>query len=379
MLETFDSSPTPPTNPEETRKMTTGSPLRASLRAPLFLALGTVAVFGCWQKLDSNASHDTPNTNADPSQGLGGPFPINVTTPDIGITAGENGDPTSVSQNACDKVESDFKDIRMTFCSMCHQDIASGTLTHIEDDASIVNVMSGSGKYPGMKYIVPGDPLNSLIYKRVVMNGDMPPPSTIEAVVPHPSISDMSVLRQWIFCLTGSNNPDPGGGSTSSGAGGATGSTTTGAGGKTGGGGSGGTAMLDAGAGMGMGADAMADSGMTNSDSGMTRNDGGAATPCTGVQNCNNPTAVASLPFNTTVQATQNQACFEVNQSVTGVNCNNATGRRVSINGTQVAINNGSCAPGMIPAPRNGGYCVLVNSGFGGGGTQPGNTALTIL
>jgi len=370
-------------NPQEICKMTNRAPLRTPLRAPLFLALGAVAILGCWQHLDSGAAADNTSVNADPSLGLGGPFPINTTTPEIGLTADDTGEPTNFTTDPCDKVKADAVAIRTTNCKTCHQDAQSGGLTNIESDASLVNVMSTSGKYPGWKYVVPGDLNASLIYHRVVMVGDMPPPSTIDAPLPHPSISDMSVLREWILCIGGAapvTTTHPDAGSTSTGAGGATG--TTGAGGRTGGaGGAGGTAMLDAG---GMGSDAMADSGMTAMDSGMTAmdsgmsgGDAGAATACTGVQNCNNPVVVASLPFNTTVTAAQ--ACFEVNQTVTGINCTNANGRRIQINNTQVAINNGTCAAGTVPAARNGGYCVLVNNFGGGGGGQPANTMLRIL
>jgi hypothetical protein len=105
----------------------------------------------------------------------------------------------------------------------------------------------------------------------------------------------------------------------------------------------------------------------------ITSSDGAIATPCTGVQNCNSPTKVATLPFNTTV--TGQQACFEINHAVSAINCNNATGRRINVNMTQFAINNAGMCNGTLPAARNGGFCVQVTAS----GAQSPSTTLNIL
>ncbi len=45
---------------------------------------------------------------------------------------------------------------------------------------------------------------NSLIFKRITA-GEMPPPSSdVTNPIPHPTISDMSVLQQWIMWASGS-------------------------------------------------------------------------------------------------------------------------------------------------------------------------------
>jgi hypothetical protein len=174
-------------------------------RAPLLLVLGSVALMvwmaGCMQQLDSHASDGITNVNVDPNGGLGAPFAVETTTPDIGVVADENGDPTETTTNPCDKVKSDAKQVRTTFCNRCHQGVGiTSQLDNIDDETSFINQMADQAKFPGWKLLVPGDLDKSLIYQRVVVRGDMPPPSTIDAPVPHPSISDMSVLREWVLC-----------------------------------------------------------------------------------------------------------------------------------------------------------------------------------
>ena len=51
---------------------------------------------------------------------------------------------------------------------------------------------------PGVGLRLPGDPDHSLIYHRVAVVQDMPPPSTIGSPLSHPSVSDFSVLHEWI-------------------------------------------------------------------------------------------------------------------------------------------------------------------------------------
>jgi hypothetical protein len=71
-----------------------------------------------------------------------------------------------------------------------------------------------------------------------------------------------------------------------------------------------------------------------------------------------------------TAAQAQNGVCYQTTRTVTAVDCTNANSRRVSVNGGQVTINNGTCAAGNPPAPRNGGFCVQVNAFGGGGGGQ---------
>jgi hypothetical protein len=110
----------------------------------------------------------------------------------------------------------------------------------------------------GLPYVAPGDPAHSRIYQRVT-NGEMPPiqVSVDQEANPRPTISDISVLREWITnCVgkptgsgTGGAGGNGGGGGGSGGAGAGAGGTAgtggaagaAGAGGRGGAGGAGGT------------------------------------------------------------------------------------------------------------------------------------------
>lgn len=186
-------------NQEMENKMTT-------YRAPLALLLVSFAMFGCWQKIDDGASAGiTPVTTT--GGGIGAKFPVETTTPEIGEVAADNGDPTSTATSGCDKTAFDGQTMLSTFCDGCHQTGSIGNLVGIDTAATSLVGKGASSKYPGWKYIVAGSPETSLIYDRIVMAGDMPPPSTSDSVVPHPSISDMSVLRQWILtCMAAPSN-----------------------------------------------------------------------------------------------------------------------------------------------------------------------------
>jgi hypothetical protein len=260
-------------------------------------------------------------------------------------------------------------------CVGCHEGDGSlgAPLTHILEDAQLINTMANQAAFPGWKYIVPGDPEHSLIYHRAAVVQDMPRKSTdVTGVNVALTISDMSVLRAWIMCLApqGNGGVSTGAGGMTGATGGAPGSTGTGgangAGGRTGAGGATGT-----GGRTGTGGATGAGGALAGNDAGTAGNDaGGTTTPCAGINNCNNPTPIATLPFSGMITAAQagNGVCYETTRTVTAVDCSNANGRRVTINGNQVTINNGTCAAGTVPAPRNGGFCVQVNNAFGGGG-----------
>jgi len=186
-------------NQEMENKMTT-------YRAPLALLLVSFAMFGCWQKIDDGASAGIiPVTTTD--NGIGAKFPVDTTTPEIGEVAADNGDATSTAKTGCDKTAFDGQAMLSFFCDGCHQQGAIPNLVGIDTAAMSLVGREASSKYPGQKYIVVGSPETSLIYQRIVMSADMPPPTTLDAPVPHPSISDMSVLRTWILtCMAAPSN-----------------------------------------------------------------------------------------------------------------------------------------------------------------------------
>jgi hypothetical protein len=184
-------------------------------RAPLALLLGTFTVFGCWQKLDENASSGITPVSADQGGGIGAKFPVDTTTPEIGETAAENGDPNTTAPDGCSKDAFDGQAMLTKMCDGCHMSGAIGNLVGIDTAQASLVGKEASSMYAGWKYLVAGDPSKSLIYQRVAVRQDMPPPSTVDSPLPHPSISDMSVLQQWIMCMGnapsgGSTSPDGG-------------------------------------------------------------------------------------------------------------------------------------------------------------------------
>lgn len=185
---------------------------RSSLLA---LVLGSLATTGCWQQLDSNASSGLTTPIVDPDAGIGGAFPTMTQTPAIAVTTDPNsGDPTDTTTDPCVKTIADALAIRQRACSMCHEastptgKALGDPLDHILEDDAIINVTSPTSSFAGWKYVVPGDPENSLIYHRVAVVQDMPKKSSDPTVTSLTvSISEMSVLRSWIMCL--GNAPAP--------------------------------------------------------------------------------------------------------------------------------------------------------------------------
>lgn len=178
-------------------------------RAPLALMLGTFAMFGCWQQLDQGASAGVTSVAVNTKDGLGAKFPEMTTTPAIGETAADNGDPSTFAANGCAKDEFDTQTALNTYCQNCHEGGSNGNFQGVADIMTLVN-KPASAKYPaGTMFIVPGDPANSLIFKRITALEMPPPTSDVTNPIPHPTISDMSVLQQWIMCLNSTSTPAP--------------------------------------------------------------------------------------------------------------------------------------------------------------------------
>jgi len=172
--------------------------------------------------------------------GSGAPFTVNLETPPIGVTADMNGDVTATAATACDKVQMDAHNIRARVCSSCHTSAGAqgAPLTFILDESKLINGKSTSSSNGGKTYVIPGDPDNSLIYRRAGIIRDMPPGSSdVRNASTSLSVSDISVLREWIKNCTGAPAQPA-----STGSGGTTGDTngTGGEHGETGEGGTGG-------------------------------------------------------------------------------------------------------------------------------------------
>ncbi len=166
----------------------------------LLLACLPLLLGGCFQQLDAGAAGELPcdfgNVCPPPADGT---IPVMTSTPPILLADGRT------TTDPCVKVLEDSRAIRKATCAGCHdgQGALGAPLTFVLDDDACAQKES-SPKYMRQRYVVPGDPEHSLIYQRAVVVGDMPPTSTDVANGnnPRPSISDYSVLRQWIMCLS---------------------------------------------------------------------------------------------------------------------------------------------------------------------------------
>jgi hypothetical protein len=157
------------------------------LRSALVWAL---ALAGC-QQLDTSAARG-PDGNAN--------RPNNPTTVDHeeGSTHADSGPPPASGEptsDACEPVRAQARAIREANCAPCHQAPAKeGNFYFVLDDEVLVKAVSATGQ----RFIVPGAPEDSRLYRRVAA-GEMPP----RARTQRPSPDDVALLRRWISgCLT---------------------------------------------------------------------------------------------------------------------------------------------------------------------------------
>ncbi len=134
--------------------------------------------------------------------GIGGHgvcIPADTTTPPIQLNEVDDGAATT---DPCVKTDEQSLQIRTTYCSMCHSG-ASATMTMagfglvLNDKAleTAVSQLVTSADGGSVRLVIPGDPDDSRLYNFVA--GDVMPP----AGNPHPTVSDISVIRAWIECL----------------------------------------------------------------------------------------------------------------------------------------------------------------------------------
>ncbi len=117
-------------------------------------------------------------------------------------------DPSNLPSPSCATTCAQAQQILKTNCYACHGGGSIGNLAGVSDYHALSNVQA-SANFPGWVYVLPGDPERSLIYHRTAITQDMPPPSTIDSPLPHPSVSDFSVLHEWIqSCIPNLPGPD---------------------------------------------------------------------------------------------------------------------------------------------------------------------------
>jgi hypothetical protein len=165
------------------------------------LALAALAVLSSCEKVDDGASSraagwdGTLSTVIEP-----GPREVFV---DI--------EETDAVDTGCDKTEEDAHNILRVNCAGCHAigEASQGVPPFdfvMNDDLLKVKTWPRQGQTTALRFLIPGDPDNSVVYERAAMKRDMPP---IQADPQQPfyeriTYSEASVLREWILnCFQG--------------------------------------------------------------------------------------------------------------------------------------------------------------------------------
>ena len=125
-------------------------------------------------------------------------------------------DETVAADTPCDKTALDAHAVLKANCSVCHDiGLASSGAPRfdfvMDDDQLKVKTWERQGQTP-LRFLIPGDPDNSVIYERAAMKRDMPPVQADPQQPFYPRISyrDASVLREWILnCFEGGTVATP--------------------------------------------------------------------------------------------------------------------------------------------------------------------------
>jgi hypothetical protein len=139
------------------------------------------------------------------------------------------------SDDPCEATRAQARKILTTYCANCHGGRTAGERAGVPPfdfvlDPSKLTTTYTNNTTPPMLFVAVGDPDRSRVYQRA-RRGEMPPPA--EMSLPRPTVSDLSILQEWIAHCVVPKVPPP-----STGAGGSTGGDDGGTGGTGGAGGS---------------------------------------------------------------------------------------------------------------------------------------------
>jgi hypothetical protein len=176
-------------------------------RLHLVLAWGvSFLATACWQQVDSNRVGELPcdfgnvcpppDDDSIPNQ-IDPHYPLRYDS-DGGVAA---------TDDDCVATQAQSMQIRTLYCAGCHSGPnpqGGPAWGFVLDDAQLVTAVWHHQPQPDQRFVIPGDPDNSAVYVRA-WTGTMPPiPVSVDSPnsgLPRPTISDISVLRQWILCL----------------------------------------------------------------------------------------------------------------------------------------------------------------------------------
>jgi len=118
---------------------------------------------------------------------------------------------TMPAASPCEKTAMDAHAILESHCKLCHDiGAASSGVAPIfdfvlNDDRLKTETWKRMGQ-PALRFLIPGDPDNSVIYERAAIARDMPPiqGDVTAPFYPRVTYSESSVLREWILnCFEG--------------------------------------------------------------------------------------------------------------------------------------------------------------------------------
>jgi hypothetical protein len=189
------------------------SPSILSRLSPVWLSLCASSALGCFyatldhDELDSKAAGDSTRTAAlEPDAGSG--RTVALDTPPIELVEGD-------TRDSCVATTEQARAILQRNCSGCHAPPAAmGGFRSVLDFPVLVTLTSTTQRDlltgEPVRLVIPGDPDGSRLYRRAA-GGEMPPMRDASLPpLPRPTISDISVLRQWIgVCLPDVPAPAP--------------------------------------------------------------------------------------------------------------------------------------------------------------------------
>jgi len=184
-----------------------------------FLLVCLPLASGCFQPLDSAAASqdpppiepetppDRPTTHI-----LSGPLPFGYF--DVSGALVDSEDP-------CDATRTQAGMILIKYCAQCHagrtRDERQGVppFDFLLDKDKLTTTFTNNTT-PPLLFVAPGDPEHSRLYLRAWHN-EMPPPDLPMLKYLRPTVSDISVLHNWITSCTGaSQSPSTGSGKAAS-------------------------------------------------------------------------------------------------------------------------------------------------------------------
>jgi hypothetical protein len=172
---------------------------------------GLLLLAGCFQEIDSSASSASGQTM------LAGPptHTVDLMTPSIGFGTTDNAQKTD---DPCIATTFMAMATLRAACAPCHgggpgQNLGQPPFDYVLDVNKLLTAVSSTVKDPvtmqPVRFLVPGDPDHSRVYVRMFRR-EMPPGDVV-GLPPNPNrptVSDVSVIRQWIGHCLGKNASD---------------------------------------------------------------------------------------------------------------------------------------------------------------------------